>query len=68
MNSEELMAMMNGINPSNVEELVSAMTQMASDKEMWRKKRGEISERSVLKYNKDTMISSYINIFKSCLK
>lgn len=67
LNSEELMAMMNGINPSNVEELVSAMTQMASDREMWRKKRGEISERSVLKYNKDAMMDKYVKIFNDIL-
>lgn len=63
LDAEKLMSMMNGGNPSNVDELVGAMTQTASNREEWRKKRGEISERSILNYNKDTMIKEYIKIF-----
>lgn len=68
LDSERLMATMNSVNPSNVEELVEAMAQMSSAREEWRKKRGEISERSILKYNKDDMIDNYIKIFEGVLK
>lgn len=67
LGAEELMSMMNGVNPSNVQELVSAMTKISADREMWKQKRGEISKRSILRYNKMKMISEYIKVFKSIL-
>ena len=67
LDSEKLMAMMNGVNPANIEELVSAMTQVASNREGWRKKRGEISERSILNYSKNNMINKYIEVFEKVL-
>ena len=63
LSTENLMEKMNTINPENTEDMLQAMIEMMNNIDMWRDKRGIISQSSILEFNQYKMIESYIELF-----
>ncbi len=65
--AEKLLADMNAVNPKAVDDMVDAMTEMVNNIAVWKEKRGAISLTSIMNYNQDKMVDSYIDVFAEVL-